>query len=123
MELRIRDRVSLPECERMFEKRESHSHGDVNSVSILEPGDLDPATFQFFLNSLFMKYPERIYRSKGILSFPGNINKVLFQGVYDKIDFSEGSAWGEGQRENKVVFIGKKLNSDLIQSGFKNCLR
>lgn len=121
MEIRVKDRVQLPEAEQSFQKRKEHAHGKVNSVSIEVEGDLDPSTFQFYLNSLFMKYPDRIYRSKGILSFPGNPNKVFFQGVYENFDFSEGPEWGD-KRLNRVVFIGKQLNSDLISSGFKNCL-
>jgi len=121
MEIRVKDRVQLPEAEQSFQKRKEHAHGKVNSVSIEVEGDLDPSTFQFYLNSLFMKYPDRIYRSKGILSFPGNPNKVFFQGVYENFDFSEGPEWSD-KRYNRVVFIGKQLNSDLISSGFKNCL-
>ncbi|MCO4795447.1 MAG: GTP-binding protein [Bacteriovoracaceae bacterium] len=122
MELRIRDKVLLPSCENSYKKMESHSHGKINSVSIELPGNLDSSTFQFFLNSLFMKYPQRIYRTKGILSFPGNPNKVFFQGVYESFDFLEGPLWGESERGIKLVFIGKGLNADLIRSGVRNCL-
>ncbi len=121
MEIRVRDKVQLPIEEKSFTKRKAHAHGKVNSVSIEVEGELDPSTFQFYLNSLFMKYPDRIYRSKGILSFPGNPHKVFFQGVYENFDFSEGPEWND-KRLNRVVFIGQGLNADLITSGFKNCL-
>ena len=121
MEIRVRDKVQLPLAEQSFQKRKVHAHGKINSVSIEIAGDIDPSTFQFYLNSLFLKYPERIYRSKGILCFPENPYKVFFQGVYDNFDFSEGPEWS-GKKLNRVVFIGQGLNSDLITSGFKNCL-
>jgi G3E family GTPase len=121
LEVRVRDKVQLPLEERGFTKRKKHAHGKVNSVSIEVEGELDPSTFQFYLNSLFMKYPDRIYRSKGILCFPGNPHKVFFQGVYENFDFSEGPMW-TGTKQNRVVFIGMGLNADLITSGFKNCL-
>lgn len=100
-----------------------HFHGDqVNSVSFQFEGEINPNSFQMFLNVLFSQYRDEIYRSKGILNFSGNPQRVIFQGVYSSLKFDHGREWGEDKPYNKIVFIGKGLIGPSLEAGLKNCL-
>ena len=66
--------------------------------------------------------PDSIYRSKGLLNFPGMNEKIIFQGVYATFDFDKGRSWGDEVRLNKLVFIGKNLNEESLRKGFMNCI-
>ena len=66
-----------------------------------------------------------IYRSKGVLCFAGQGDaKFVFQGVHEQIHFGPSSAtWAPGEKRiNKMVFIGRKLDREALESGFKACL-
>ena len=98
-------------------------HGDqINSVSFEFSGEINPQSFEMFLNVLFTQYKEEIYRSKGILNFAGNPQRVIFQGVYSSLKFDHGREWGSDTPYNKIVFIGKGLIGASLEAGIKNCL-
>ena len=40
---------------------------------------------------------------------------MLFEGKFDR-------AWGKEERRNNLVFIGRDLNRDFLNMGFKACL-
>jgi G3E family GTPase len=49
--------------------------------------------------------------------------KVIFQGVYDQHMVQMGTVWSEGEeRKSTLVFIGKNLQKEIIQSGLEQCL-
>ncbi len=105
-------------------KKTQHSHGDeVNSISLEFEGALNPQSFEMFLNVLYTQYKDEIYRSKGVLHFFGNPQRVLFQGVYSSLKFDHGRDWEETtSRVNKIVFIGKGLIGSSLEAGLKNCI-
>lgn len=108
--------------EKNFSKME-HFHGDkINSVAFEFEGEINPQSFQMFLNVLFTQYKEEIYRSKGVLNFSGNPQRVIFQGVYSSLKFDHGKEWGSDTPYNKIVFIGKGLVGASLEAGIKNCL-
>jgi G3E family GTPase len=108
--------------EKFFSKM-SHFHGDeVSSVALEFEGEINPNSFQMFLNVLFSQYKDEIYRSKGILNFAGNPQRVIFQGVYSSLRFDHGKEWAEDRPYNKIVFIGKGLIGPSLEAGIKNCL-
>jgi len=37
-------------------------------------------------------------------------------------DGQPGKPWGSDPRTNKLIFIGKDLNKDELEEGFKRCL-
>ena len=50
--------------------------------------------------------------------------KFVFQGVHMVFDGRPMEVeWGEGEvKENKMIFIGKKLNQEELQASFRSCL-
>jgi G3E family GTPase len=100
----------------------SHHHDDdVQSVGCVLSGDIDKARFNTWFGQLIQNNGDRLYRCKGILSIAGETNKAILQTVHRVVEVTSGSAWKEGERLSKIVFIGKDLKRDELLAGFKGC--
>ncbi|KAL4368211.1 hypothetical protein GQ457_05G025730 [Hibiscus cannabinus] len=101
-----------------------HTHDPgVSSVSIVCEGSLDLEKANIWLGTLLMERSEDIYRMKGLLSVQGMDERFVFQGVHDIFQGSPDRLWGADEpRVNKIVFIGKELNAEELEKGFKACL-
>ncbi|XP_076922260.1 uncharacterized protein LOC143583977 [Bidens hawaiensis] len=107
-------------------KHEHHDHTHdpgVSSVSIVLEGSLDLEKANFWLGTLLMDRSEDIYRMKGLLSIEGMDERFVFQGVHDIFQGSPDRPWKPDEpRVNKIVFIGKNLDAEELEKGFKTCL-
>lgn len=105
---------------------DSHDHTHdpgVSSVSIVCEGSLDLEKANMWLGTLLMERSEDIYRMKGLLSVKGMNERFVFQGVHDIFQGSPDRLWGPNEpRVNKIVFIGKNLDAQELDEGFKSCL-
>ncbi|RZC62414.1 hypothetical protein C5167_024166 [Papaver somniferum] len=114
------------EHEHKHEHHHNHDHTHdpgVTSVSIVCEGTLDLEKANMWLGTLLMEKSDDIYRMKGLLSVGGMDERFVFQGVHDIFQGSPDRLWGpEEQRINKIVFIGKNLDSHDLEKGFKACL-
>ncbi|KAE8709163.1 Plastid transcriptionally active 17 isoform 2 [Hibiscus syriacus] len=101
-----------------------HTHDPgVSSVSIVCEGSLDLEKANIWLGTLVLERSEDIYRMKGLLSVQGMDERFVFQGVHDIFQGSPDRLWGPDEpRANKIVFIGKNLNAEELEKGFKACL-
>lgn len=100
-----------------------HQHSDIQTFTIEVEGELDPRVFELFLNVTFAQNPTGILRTKGILAFQNQSQKVLFQGVYDRFEFDLGRDWESSDiKLNQMVIIGAKTQKELWQKGLQNCL-
>jgi G3E family GTPase len=101
-----------------------HTHDPgVSSVSIVCEGSLDLEKANIWLGTLLLERSEDIYRMKGLLSVRGMNERFVFQGVHDIFQGSPDRSWGPDEpRINKIVFIGKNLDAQEIEKGFKGCL-
>ncbi|XP_024970523.1 uncharacterized protein LOC112509670 [Cynara cardunculus var. scolymus] len=101
-----------------------HTHDPgVSSVSIVCEGCLDLEKANFWLGTLLMDRSEDIYRMKGLLSIDGMNERFVFQGVHDIFQGSPDRLWNPDEpRVNKIVFIGKNLDAQELEKGFKSCL-
>ncbi|KDP37034.1 hypothetical protein JCGZ_06090 [Jatropha curcas] len=110
------------------EHHDHHSHDHthdpgVSSVSIVCEGMLDLEKANMWLGTLLLERSEDIYRMKGLLSVQGMDERFVFQGVHDIFQGSPDRLWGPDEpRINKIVFIGKNLDAQEIEKGFKDCL-
>lgn len=110
------------------EHNHSHDHDHthdpgVSSVSIVCEGSLDLEKANMWLGTLLMERSEDIYRMKGLLSVHTMEERFVFQGVHDIFQGSPDRLWGKDEaRVNKLVFIGKNLNREELEKGFKSCL-
>lgn len=101
-----------------------HTHDPgVSSVSIVCEGSLDLEKANMWLGTLLMERSEDIYRMKGLLSVDGMDERFVFQGVHDIFQGSPDRLWHQDEpRVNKIVFIGKNLDEQELEKGFKACL-
>jgi len=99
-----------------------HSSG-VSSLGFEREGEVDEERFQQFMSNVIRNFGANIYRAKGIINISGNPNKLVFHGVHELFDTNNETPWGKDDKKtNKLVFIGKDLKKDILQTGFGFCL-
>ncbi|CAG7869019.1 unnamed protein product [Brassica rapa] len=105
---------------------DSHDHTHdpgVSSVSLVCEGDLDLEKANMWLGALLFQRSEDIYRMKGILSVQDMEERFVFQGVHEIFEGSPDRLWQKDEtRTSKIVFIGKNLNREELEMGFRACL-
>ena len=97
-----------------------HKHSDITSVSVVMKGKLHPIIFDNWIT--LMLFSSSIYRIKGILNMETFDKKFIFQAVGNQFVGELGPDWEAGERVNKMVFIGKKLDKKMIEEGFAKCI-
>jgi len=103
---------------------EGHSHDEaVTSVGIRCEGQVDSSLFSGWISAVLSTQGNDIFRSKGILNVAGREKRYVFQGVHMVLDGREDAPWGDGERLNTLVFIGRKLDREKLNEGFRACLR
>jgi len=99
-----------------------HSSG-VSSLGFEREGEVSEERFEQFMSNVIRNWGANIYRAKGIINISRNPNKLVFHGVHELFDTNNETPWGkEEKRTNKLVFIGKDLERDILQTGFGYCL-
>jgi G3E family GTPase len=119
-EVRANGAAVAPAAMRGFHHR--HTHSDVNAVALTIPGDLDMKRLNAWMGEFLQTRGPDVYRMKGVLSIKGDPRRFVFQGVHMLFDGQPGTAWGSNRRENKLVFIGRKLDRAELEGGFRRCL-
>lgn len=120
-ELRGPDGTLAPALQ--HEYKPDHEHDDeVSSVGITVPGDLDLDRLNAWLGKLLAEKGVDIFRMKGVLSIKGAGRRFVFQGVHMLFDGSPGEPWGDEERRNSLVFIGRNLDREELNEGFRACL-
>jgi G3E family GTPase len=100
-----------------------HEHDEsVSSVGIEVEGDLDPTRLNAWLSELLQTKGPDIFRSKGVLAVKDDPNRFVFQGVHMLFDGRADRPWADEPRRNRLVFIGRNLDRDELEGGFRACL-
>jgi G3E family GTPase len=95
----------------------------MQSLSLRSDKPLDPSTFMPWLQDLMAKEGGKILRSKGIISFAGDDERYVFQGVHMMLEGDHQRPWKDDEkRESRLVFIGRELPEQLIRDGFERCI-
>ena len=104
--------------------RHEHSHdGNVSSVGISVPGNLDGKKLNQWIDELLKTKGGDIFRMKGVLCVKGTNKRLVFQGVHMLFDAKFDREWkGNESRTNTLVFIGKNLDRTALTEGFRACL-
>ena len=93
---------------------EEHDHDDdINSLYITLPPQLE---IQELVNKLETLVQEQeIYRIKGFVNIANKPMRMVFQGVGNRFDYFFDRPWQATEsRETQLVFIGKDLDSQII---------
>jgi len=113
--------VQKPAVQREFDGGHSHDE-EVGSVGFTFRGDLNADKASAFLSRLTQEDGADLFRYKGILSIAGEKQRFVFQGVHMLFDGTFDRPWGDAPRQNAVVFIGRNLDRDKLETGFGECL-
>jgi G3E family GTPase len=103
-------------------EHDHHHDEDVTSVGIRAPGDLDEKKLSDWLGTLLRTKGQDIFRMKGILAVKGREQRFVFQGVHMLMDGRPDRPWGAEPRQNTLIFIGRNLDRQELNEGFKSCL-
>ncbi|MBB4198873.1 cobalamin biosynthesis protein CobW [Rhodoblastus sphagnicola] len=118
------DHDCAPDCD-----HEDHHHApkvlhddEVKSVAIEIAGPVDPDLFLPWINEVVQRDGPDILRSKGILAFPNEPRRYVFQGVHMILDGDLQREWKPDEKPNsRIVFIGRKLKEKELREGFRAC--
>ena len=116
------DRIIELEPDFLEEGHHHHHDEDIQSLSIRHEGEVDPDRFMPWISDLTQREGPNILRCKGIVAFPQEPKRFVFQGVHMILDGDVQGDWKPGEkRESRVVFIGRDLNEKAIREGFLAC--
>ena len=101
-----------------------HEHDQsVGSVGIEETRELDPKKLNAWLGDLLQSKGADIFRMKGILNVKGSADRFVFQGVHMLFEGKADRPWKPGElRRSQMIFIGRKLDREGLNAGFRRCL-
>jgi G3E family GTPase len=105
------------------EYKPDHEHDEeVSSVGITISGDLDKRKFNQWMSTLLQTQGTDIFRMKGVLSLKGEADRFVFQGVHMLFDGRPDRPWKNAERRNQLIFIGRNLDRNQLNEGFRSCL-
>jgi G3E family GTPase len=100
-----------------------HIHDQsVSSVGISDFGAVDPDKFNPWLQNIIRTQGQDIFRMKGVLNVKDQDKRWVFQGVHMLVTGQVDREWGDTQRRNLLVFIGRNLDRKALTEGFRACL-
>ena len=102
---------------------DDHQHDDsIASVSLSSDAAIRPELFMPWLRQLTAEQGQDILRLKGILSFPGEEQRYVVQGVHMLLDGDHQRDWKPDEaRTSRMIFIGRNLNGPALQRAFEDC--
>ena len=100
-----------------------HSHDSkVSSTSVELPGAFNVTQLNAWLEEFLLENGPDIYRMKGVVAIEGQDYRFVFQGVHMIFGSQKGAEWGDQEPFNRLVFIGKDLDEELIHESLEKCL-
>jgi len=91
-----------------------HSSG-AGTVTLRATTPLDRAAFQMWLQFLFQREGMELWRTKGVLTFTGDVRAHVVQGVYQ---WTEVVPSEEPAGESVLVLIGRGLDAGELERGW-----
>jgi G3E family GTPase len=102
---------------------EGHHSTGLQSVSLSFAQALERSRFMPWLQRLVAERGADLLRAKGIVAFEGEDRRFVFQAVHMTVDSGLDRAWAKAEaRESRLVFIGRNLDSQELQSDLMHCL-
>ena len=115
------DRIMEVEPDFLEPGHHHHHDEEIDSFSF-RAGEVDPDKFMPWISELTQREGPNILRCKGIVAFPKEPKRFVFQGVHMILDGDLSREWKTDEaRESRVVFIGRDLNQKALREGFMAC--
>ncbi|GIL01522.1 MAG: cobalamin biosynthesis protein CobW [Alphaproteobacteria bacterium] len=97
-------------------------HDTTVGTVALSGGELDADIFMRWIQQVTQTDGPDILRLKGILAFRGDPDRFVIQGIHMIVEGDHQRPWRDGEeRRSRLVFIGRKLDRDKLESGFSAC--
>lgn len=105
------------------EDPDDHEHDDsITSISLKTEKPIEPDRFSKWMREFVRDRGVDLLRTKGILALNGQDQRYVFQGVHMVMDSDWGRNWTpEEKRESRLVFIGRNLDANELESAFAAC--
>lgn len=122
-----KDGANLAEKLQLVKSTRPHLDKSILTVTFEVAGDLSEDTLNVFIQDLLWEKmfknkegePMTVIRLKGIVSFAGKAHQVMLQGVHELYDLNETpQLWEENPRINRLVFIGRNLDKEILLEQF-----
>merc|ERR1712224_686098 len=103
---------------------QDHEHDSrVSSVGIDVPGECIQQKLNEWISWLLREKGVDLFRSKGVLAVKGMKQKFVYQAIHMLFANSQEGCWGPDEEKRcKMVFIGKNLDREELNSGFMKCM-
>ena len=101
-----------------------HDHIDASgiaSVALTCAQPFDAEELEAWLQDLLSRHGTDILRTKGIVSVYGEDRKLVLQAVNMMLEGDFIGKWEADPRISRLVFIGRYLDRDFLNTGFRNC--
>merc|ERR1712100_424491 len=107
-----------------LEDSHDHQHDNrVTSVGIDVKGEVVQQKLNEWISWLLREKGVDLFRSKGVLAVKGMKQKFVFQAIHMLFANSNEGEWAaDEERRCKMVFIGKNLSREELNSGFMKCM-
>ncbi len=116
------ERIIALEPDFLEEGHHHHHDEEMQSISITHDGAVDPEKFLPWISELTQVQGPDILRCKGIVAFPDEPKRFVFQGIHMILDGDVQGDWKPHEkRRSRVVFIGRNLDEATIREGFLGC--
>jgi G3E family GTPase len=106
-----------------FLSEDAHEHDStVTSVSLTSVRPVLSAKFMPWLRELTAQRGQDILRLKGVIAFSDEDRRYVVQGVHMLLEGDHQRHWKPDEdRISRLVFIGRNLDSAVLQQGFEAC--
>ena len=107
-----------------LQDEQDHQHDErVTSCGFHVRGEVQQQKLNEWLGSLLKEKGQDLFRTKGVLAVQGMKQRFVFQAVHMAFTSAPQMDWGpEEERICKLTFIGKNINRQELEAGFKRCL-
>uniref|UniRef100_A0A8C5FFJ5 COBW domain containing n=1 Tax=Gadus morhua TaxID=8049 RepID=A0A8C5FFJ5_GADMO len=122
-----KDSANLAEKLRLMKDSKPHLDKSILTVTFELDGNLSEDVLNIFVQNLLWEkmfhnkegLPMTVIRLKGIVALAGKAHQVMLQGVHELYELNElPQLWGDDPRINRLVFIGRNLDKDILQEQF-----
>ncbi|KAL0979132.1 hypothetical protein UPYG_G00181150 [Umbra pygmaea] len=122
-----KDGINLAEKLSLVKTTRPHLDESILTVTFEAAGSVSEDVLNVFIQNLLWEkafknkvgLPMNVIRLKGIVSIAGQPHQVMLQGVHELYELDETpQLWGEEPRVNRLVFIGRNLDRELLQENF-----
>ncbi|CAK9043698.1 unnamed protein product [Durusdinium trenchii] len=117
------DRVLESDTEFLKDDQDHQHDQSVSSVGIECPGECDQEKLNIWIATLLRERGVDIFRTKGVLAVKGCNQRFVFQGIHMIFGGQPQDDWPEEEeRVNRLIFIGRNLDREELQRGFRSTL-